>query len=46
MMEKPILETTISRIDFIDNNNTPDEKYRFIIEDKLISIKSNTSKNH
>ena len=29
-----ILETTISRIDFFDNNNTPDEKYRFILEHK------------
>ena len=27
-----ILETSISRIDFFDNNNTPDEKYQFILK--------------
>ncbi len=29
-----ILETAISRIDFFDNNNTPDEKYQYILENK------------
>ncbi len=27
-----ILEASISRIDFFDNNNTPDEKYQYILE--------------
>ncbi len=29
-----ILEESTSRIDFFDNNNTPDEKYRYIITSK------------
>ena len=29
-----ILEESTSRIDFFDNNNTPDEKYDFIIKNK------------
>jgi CRP-like cAMP-binding protein len=29
-----ILEESISRIDFFDNNNTPDEKYCFILKNK------------
>lgn len=29
-----ILEESTSRIDFFDNNNTPDEKYRYIITNK------------
>lgn len=29
-----ILEASISRIDFFDNNNTPDEKYQYILENK------------
>lgn len=29
-----ILETSISRIDFFDNNNTPDEKYQYILKNK------------
>jgi len=29
-----VLETSISRIDFFDNNNTPDEKYNYILENK------------
>jgi hypothetical protein len=29
-----ILEESTSRIDFFDNNNTPDEKYRYIIANK------------
>ncbi len=29
-----ILDTSVARIDFFDNNNTPDEKYQYIIENK------------
>ena len=29
-----ILEASISRIDFFDNNNTPDEKYQYLIKNK------------
>ena len=31
---RKILEIAISRIDFFDNNNTPDEKYQYILEKK------------
>jgi CRP-like cAMP-binding protein len=29
-----VLEASISRIDFFDNNNTPDEKYQYILKNK------------
>ena len=29
-----VLEASISRIDFFDNNNTPDEKYKYILKNK------------
>lgn len=29
-----ILEESISRIDFFDNNNTPDEKYQYMLKNK------------
>ena len=29
-----VLESSISRIDFFDNNNTPDEKYQYILKNK------------
>jgi CRP-like cAMP-binding protein len=30
-----VLEASISRIDFFDNNNTPDEKYQYILENNF-----------
>lgn len=29
-----ILDASTSRIDFFDNNNTPDEKYQYILKNK------------
>lgn len=29
-----VLEASVSRIDFFDNNNTPDEKYQYILKNK------------